>query len=150
MQLLVLGYILMGARLILKRSVVDSILTYAQMAYPKEGILLLRGQATPQETVISDVVIPPRAVHGFGFANFPWHMLPIDRSILGTVHSHPSGSLRPSVQDVNHYYGRIMIITVYPFQSRQDLGAFDRNGAIVNYDIEEDDDGNLEHTDPFE
>jgi proteasome lid subunit RPN8/RPN11 len=130
----------MVMHLILKRSVVDSILTYAQMAYPKEGILLLRGHATPPETVINEVVIPPRAVHGFGFANFPWHMLPIDRSILGTAHSHPSGTLRPSVQDLNHYYGRIMIIAVYPFHSHHDLGAFDRNGAIVNYDIVDDDD----------
>ena len=130
----------MVMRLILKRSVVNSILTYAQMAYPKEGILLLRGHATPPETVISEVVIPPRAVHGFGFANFPWHMLPIDRSILGTAHSHPSGTLRPSIHDLNHYYGRIMIITVYPFHSQHDLGAFDRNGAIVNYDIVDDDD----------
>jgi proteasome lid subunit RPN8/RPN11 len=77
-------------------------------------------------------------------------MLPIDRSILGTAHSHPSGTLRPSVQDLNHYYGRIMIITVYPYQSHQDLGAFDRNGAIVNYNIEDDDDGSLERPDPFE
>jgi hypothetical protein len=46
----------MVARLILKRSVVDSILTYAQMAYPKESILLLRGHVTPPNTVINDVV----------------------------------------------------------------------------------------------
>lgn len=140
----------MVARLILKQSVVDSILTYAQMAYPKEGILLLRGHVTTSETVISDVVIPPRAVHGFGFANFPWNMLPIDRSILGTAHSHPSGSLRPSVQDLNHYYSRIMIIAVYPFQSHQDIGAFDRNGTIISYDIEDDDDGGLEYPDDYE
>jgi proteasome lid subunit RPN8/RPN11 len=140
----------MVARLILKRSVVDSILTYAQVAYPKEGILLLRGHFTPSETVISEVVIPPRAVHGYGFANFPWHMLPIDRSILGTAHSHPSGTLRPSVQDLNHYYSRIMIIMVYPFQSHHDIGAFDRNGAIVNYDIVDDDDETLECHDPYD
>jgi hypothetical protein len=57
----------MVARLILKRSVVDSILTYAQMAYPKERILLFRGHATPPETVIREVVIPLYTVHGFGF-----------------------------------------------------------------------------------
>lgn len=140
----------MTTRLILKRSVVDSILTYAQMAYPKEGILLLRGHVTPPETVICEVVIPPRAVHGFGFANFPWHMLPIDRSIIGTAHSHPSRSLHPSVQDLNHYYGRIMIITVYPFYSHQDIGAFDRSGASVNYEIVDDDDGNLEWPDLYD
>ena len=138
----------MVARLILKCSVVDSILTYAQMAYPKEGILLLRGSVTTSETVISEVVIPPLAVHGFGFANFPWHRLPMDRSLLGTAHSHPSGSLRPSVQDMNHYYGRIMLITVSPYQSHHDLAAFDRKGAIVNYDIEDDDDITLENSLP--
>ena len=61
----------MVTRLTIKRSAVDSILTYAQMAYPKEVILLLKGHVTSLETIISEVVIPPRAVHGFGFAHFP-------------------------------------------------------------------------------
>ena len=32
-----------------------------------------------------------------------------------------------------------MLITIYPYQSHHDLAAFDRAGAIVNYDIEDDD-----------
>lgn len=133
---------MMVALLIVNRSVVDSILTYALMAYPREGILLLKGQVKPSKTVISEIVIPPRAVHGFGFANFPVHMLPIDRSIVGTAHSHPSGTLRPSVNDLNQYYGQIMIITAYPYQSHHDIAAFNRKGVIVKYDIVDDDESN--------
>jgi proteasome lid subunit RPN8/RPN11 len=133
----------MVSLLILDRSVVDSILTYAQMVHPREGILLLRGHVKPPKTVISEVVIPPRAVHGFGFANFSPHMLPIDRSIIGTAHSHPSGTLQPSVNDLNHYYGRIMIIIAHPYHSHHNIAAFNRKGLIVNYDIVDDDESKL-------
>lgn len=125
-------------RLLVTHTVLDSILTYDQMAHPREGILLLHGRSDANQITISDVVIPPLAVHGAGFAQFPLHRLPIDRTIIGTAHSHPSGTLRPSIGDLNHYYGRIMIITAYPYQSQQDFAAFDRYGAVVKYHIVDD------------
>ena len=42
-----------------ERSVADSILSYSIHAYPKEGILLLRGKASKDEVLITDVLIPP-------------------------------------------------------------------------------------------
>jgi proteasome lid subunit RPN8/RPN11 len=125
----------MVALVIVNRSVVNSLLTYALMAYPRESILLLKGQIKPSKTMISEVVIPPHAVHGHGFANFPIHMLPIDHSIIGTAHSHPSGTLRPSVNDLNHYYGQITIIAAYPYQSHHDIAAFNRGGVIMKFDV---------------
>jgi hypothetical protein len=65
------------------RSALDSILGYARACYPREAILLLRGKASGEDTTISEVVVPPLAVHGYGFSNLPLHMLPIDFSILG-------------------------------------------------------------------
>jgi len=32
-------------RVVIKKEVVDSLLSYSQMSYPREGILLLRGKA---------------------------------------------------------------------------------------------------------
>jgi len=82
--------------------------------------------------------VPPLAVHGRGFSNFPLYMLPIDLSIVGTAHSHPAGGLRPSVTDLNNFYGRIMIITSYPYQSKQNIAVFDREGNVIEYEEIED------------
>ena len=116
------------------RSALDSILGYARACYPREAILLLRGKASEEGMTISEVVVPPLAVHGYSFSNLPLHMLPIDFSILGIVHSHPSGGLRPSVQDLNRFYGKIMMIVAYPF-TEQDLAAFNSKGEQVPYTI---------------
>jgi len=118
-----------------EKSVADSILSYSMGAYPKEGILLLRGRAERDEILISDVLIPPMATHGQGFSSFPSVMLPMDLSVIGVTHSHPSGSPQPSIQDLNHFYGRIMVITAYPFQSYDNIGVFDSHGDRVRHEV---------------
>jgi len=118
-----------------KRSVVDSLLSYALGAHPREGILLLKGKISRDKTAISEVVIPPLATHGKGFSAFPPHMLPIDFSIVGVAHSHPSGALTPSVDDLNRFYGRIMVIVAFPYQSERDVAVFNREGKMLKFDI---------------
>ncbi len=120
------------------RSVVDSLLSYAIGSHPKEGILLLKGKALKDRTVINEVAIPPLSTRGQSFSSFPLHMLPIDFSILGTAHSHPSGVLAPSVADLNNFYGRIMVIIAFPYQSRQNIAAFDRDGTVLYLEIARD------------
>jgi len=105
------------------------------MQYPREGILLLKGAVNKSEVRVKEVVIPPFAVHGYGYSAFPLHMLPMDFSIVGTAHSHPSGVLQPSIGDLNHFYGRIMVITVYPYDSEEHLAIYDREGKLVEYEI---------------
>ena len=119
----------------IERQVIESVLDYAKACHPKEGILLLRGKSRKGKTIIEEVVIPPLSVRGSGFSNFPLHMLPIDFSIVGTMHSHPSGALRPSTTDLNHFYGRIMIIVAYPYRSEQDIIVLDGEGNNVNFEI---------------
>ncbi len=115
--------------------VVDSILSYAQMLHPREAILLLKGKVDKHRIVVNDTQIPPLATHGNTFSTFPLHMLPIDFSIVGVAHSHPSGVLRPSVTDLNKFYGRIMVITAYPYQSEKNLAIFDREGKPLKYEV---------------
>jgi len=110
-------------------------LSYAKACHPNEGVLLLRGKAGKDKIVIDEVVIPPLAVHGRGFSNFPLHMLPIDFSIVGTAHSHPSGVLHPSVGDLSNFYGRIMIITAFPYETEHDIIALNSEGNPVKYEI---------------
>ncbi|MBS7639442.1 MAG: Mov34/MPN/PAD-1 family protein [Candidatus Bathyarchaeia archaeon] len=121
--------------ILIRRSVIDSILSYARMCHPREGILLLRGKFRRDSIIIEDIVIPPMSVRGEGFSTFPAHMLPLDLSIVGTAHSHPSGHLSPSTGDLNNFYGRIMIIAAYPYRSEDDIAVIDRWGKRIGYAV---------------
>ena len=123
----------MDKEVFVERSVVDSILSYAQMFHPRESILLLKGKIDKKKIVINDVQIPPLATHGNRFSSFPLSRLPIDFSVVGVAHSHPSGALRPSIADLNQFYGRIMLITAYPYQSEKNMIILDREGKQLKY-----------------
>ncbi|MQY62083.1 peptidase [archaeon] len=125
----------MGKEVFVERAVVDSILSYAQMFHPRESILLLKGKIDKKKIVVTDVQIPPLATHGSTFSGFPLSRLPIDFSVIGVAHSHPSGALRPSVTDLNKFYGRIMLITAYPYQSEQNIIILDRKGQPLKYAV---------------
>jgi proteasome lid subunit RPN8/RPN11 len=127
----------MKAAIHVQRVVVDSILTYATVVHPREGILLLRGRSEKHTLIIEEVVIPPFAVHGRGFSRFSGHRLPADFSIVGTAHSHPSGILRPSTGDLNNFYGKVMVITIPPYQSEDHLAIFTRDSTPVPFIIQE-------------
>lgn len=126
---------MMTKHVVIYSSAVKSILNYAKTLHPKEGVLLSRGKVDKNSIVIEEVVIPPLATHGHGFSSFPLHMLPNDFSIIGTVHSHPSGVLKPSIEDLNHFYGKIMIIAAYPYDSDRQIAIFDRAGNSVEYEV---------------
>jgi proteasome lid subunit RPN8/RPN11 len=128
-----MGRGLLDKEIFVERAVVDSILSYAQMLHPREAILLLKGKIDKKKIVINDVQIPPLATHGNRFSSFPLSRLPIDFSVIGVAHSHPSGALRPSVTDLNKFYGRIMLITAYPYQSEQNMILLDREGKPLKY-----------------
>jgi len=129
-----------------EKSVADSILSYSLDAYPREGILLLRGKANKNGILISEVVIPPLATHGRGFSGFSSMMLPMDLSVIGVSHSHPSGALHPSIHDLNHFYGRIMVIAAYPFESYDHIGVFNSRGDKLYHEVVPDQSSNESRT----
>jgi proteasome lid subunit RPN8/RPN11 len=77
-------------------------------------------------------VIPPFSVHGPFFSGFPINELPFDLKYVGTAHSHPNGSSRPSLEDLNHFYGLISIIISHPYDEA-DIHAFNSNGKEIDY-----------------
>ena len=125
----------MAKAVLIERSVIDNILSYAQMLHPRESILLLKGKIDKHTILINNTQIPPLATHGQTFSAFPLHMLPIDFTIVGVAHSHPSGSLHPSATDLNKFYGRIMVIASYPYQSEKNIAIFSREGESLEYSI---------------
>ncbi len=85
--------------------------------------------------MISDVQIPPLAIHGNAFSGFTLSRLPIDFSVIGVAHSHPSGVIYPSITDLNKFYGKLMLITAYPYQTEQNIIIFNREGKSLPYNV---------------
>ena len=118
----------------LKKEFLDSILSYCQMKHPDEGILILRGKSDKGNVLIDGLVMPPFAFGAHSSSGFPRHMLPGDMSYVGTVHSHPSGSAKPSVADLNNFFELISLIVRFPYGD-DDVFAWNSNGVAVTLTI---------------
>ncbi len=121
-------------RVFLKRDVLDSILSFCQMKHPNEGILILKGKSKQGQIHVDGLVIPPFSYTGPTFAGFPHSFLPFDLSYVGLVHSHPSGSARPSVTDLHNFFGLVSIIVQAPYKN-DCIFAWDSSGNTVPLDI---------------
>jgi len=119
----------------ISQTLLKAILENAKMLYPKEMIFLLRGERHKDLIKISELIVPPLATYGQGFANIPIHMLPIDFSIVGTVHSHPSGNLSPSPADINHFWGSILMIVGFPFTDNMNVAVYNHKGERLTLKI---------------
>ncbi|GIU72197.1 MAG: metalloprotease [Candidatus Nitrosocaldaceae archaeon] len=120
---------------VFKREVRDSILTFCKIHHPHEAILILCGNNKKDRLIIERLMVPPLSEHGPYYSGFPTYMLPYDRSIIGTAHSHPSGNATPSLTDLHHFIGLVSVIVRYPYEDR-DLFAYNSNGEELEYSIE--------------
>ena len=113
----------------------ETILEGAKQLHPRESFLFLRGKKSKGVISISDLIVAPFAVHGRGFASFSPHMLPIDFSVVGTVHSHPSGNIKPSHVDLNYSFGRILMIVGYPFADENCVAVYSSDGEKLSLQV---------------
>jgi len=122
-------------KVLLKKKVLDSILSFCQMKHPNEGILILKGKSKNGEIKIDGLVIPPFSETGPTFAGFPHSFLPFDMSYVGMIHSHPSGSAEPSVTDLHNFFGLVSMIVKFPYDDHS-IFAWDSNGNTIPLFIE--------------
>ena len=122
-------------KVLLKKEVLDSILSFCQMKHPNEGILILKGKSKNGEIKIDGLVIPPFSETGPTFAGFPHSFLPFDMSYVGIIHSHPSGSAEPSVTDLHNFFGLVSMIVKSPYND-DSIFAWDSNGNAIPLSIE--------------
>ena len=101
----------------------------------QEKTFCFSGEKSKESLQITELVIPPLAVHARRFANAPLYMLPMDFSIIGLVHSHPNGNLALSNVDFNHFFGRIMMIVGFPFISEDNVAIYDSKGEQLKLEI---------------
>jgi len=118
----------------IKESLLKVVLENASLMHPREILFMLRGEKKGDTIHISDLIIPPFATYGHGFTTFSLSALPIDFSIVGTAHSHPSGNVKPSIGDLNQAIGKIIMIVGFPYTSRN-VAVYDREGNRVELEI---------------
>jgi proteasome lid subunit RPN8/RPN11 len=111
--------------ILVDRGLLEEMLAFAKERHPKEAVMLLRGSANREAITITDYLFPPFATTNSISASYPIHMLPIDFSIVGSAHSHPSGSLGQSAQDIHNIYGRISLLMAYPY-GLGDVAAYNK------------------------
>ena len=109
----------------IKKRTLKMILEASKSQYPEEFGALLRAE----KGVIYELILLPGTVAGERHAIFHFSNLPIDSTVVGTIHSHPSGAIYPSGADVDLFgkFGWIHIITGFPYE-RQSWRCFDSNG----------------------
>jgi len=119
----------------IKRKCLDFILECAKSSYPNEFGGLLRVDTDEKHTIV-EIVILPGTISGDSHAIFKLHMLPIDFTIVGTIHSHPSVSFHPSDADALLFrkYGKVHIVVACPFTDSS-WRAYDHNGNELEIEV---------------
>ncbi len=129
------------------KDIMDAIYAGAKQLYPRESFLLLRGKPGKNEIKVTDLVLAPFAAHGHGNVRFNPFMFSGDFSLVGTVHSHPSGNISPSNVDMNYFFGRILMIVGSPFEGRGCVAAYNCKTERLIIEITEEIGKNFEEED---
>jgi proteasome lid subunit RPN8/RPN11 len=103
----------------------------AKSSYPKEFGGFLRADMENKHKIV-EIMLLPGTISGDSHAIFHLHMLPVDYTIVGTVHSHPSPVPHPSDADLALFqkYGKVHIIAGYPYDESS-WNAFNYKGQEI-------------------
>lgn len=119
---------------VLTRQAANGIITFSKTYHPNEAILILQGKKKGNEITVDGLVIPPFSSNGPFYSGFPMHDLPFDNSYVGTAHSHPGPSNRPSLEDLNNLFGFVSVIIHFPYED-ETIAAWDRQGRKLELSI---------------
>ncbi len=111
--------------LYIRRELLDAVMEAAMHSLPSE---FAAGLSARGDT-IHDLVLIPSTKSNFHSATFNYHSILGDFSTVGTIHSHPSGHIVPSVPDLRLFsnVGRVHVIVGFPF-APDSWAAFDKAG----------------------
>jgi proteasome lid subunit RPN8/RPN11 len=135
------GFLSLGKRMLpmpilIRRNAILSALAGARAANPNEFVCLLRGRRKKGDLIIEDTLIPPGIMTSETMTSFSDWMLPYIEGLVGTFHSHPGGSTRPSQQD-RHLFsqkGGVNFIAAEPF-GLKDVSAYLGNGKKAEFTV---------------
>ena len=86
--------------------------------------------------VITEVILVPGTISSQRSAILRLYMMPIDLSIIGSAHSHPTPNATPSEADLKLFSnsGQVHLIVGFPY-NMESWKAYARNGEEISLDI---------------
>ena len=119
--------------ILINRELLDGIMGLCRKQHPREILGLLR----VEKGITTEFILPPGALTSYQDGVFFPSRLPLDPSLEGTVHSHPSGNPYPSLRDLNDVFKkkRFHFILAYPYNTFDCIKCFDKNGQELKFKI---------------
>ena len=119
----------------IKRATAESIAIASRNVFPKEFIAMLGSKG--KNNVIDELVVLP-SLFGDSFSSIDLNLVPFDKSIVGSIHSHPSPNNNPSSEDKRFFKktGKINLIISYPFNIGN-IAAYNADGKRIELEVVE-------------
>lgn len=116
----------------IKGELLDGFFALCRAHHPKEFLGLLK----IDNNVFTEFILPPGAVTSRNTGVFFPGRIPINRDYQGTIHSHPSGTLIPSLQDLNSVFkgNRVHFIVGFPYNLNH-IKCYDKNGIELQFKV---------------
>lgn len=117
------------------REVLESVIYYSKKAYPNEFLAFFDGEVIDKILYITGLIFVPGETSNTG-AIVHTERIPMNTKYMGSVHSHPGPSARPSDADLMTFSknGFFHMIVCLPY-SFQTFKAYDRHGSPMNYTV---------------
>jgi proteasome lid subunit RPN8/RPN11 len=116
------------------RGVILSIIDFARGSHPREFTALLEGKVRKGTLWITGLIY--QQYESSEFATVTHLDLPLLHNTVGSVHSHPGPSNRPSRTDLLGFnkHGIIHLIISAPYTEETIVG-YDKQGKVLNFSI---------------
>ena len=121
---------LQSKKVIIKRELLDGFLALCREHHPKEFLGILK----MVNDIFTEFILPPGAITSRSSSVFFPTRLPTNQYYQGTIHSHPSGNLNPSLQDLNNVFKRnsANFIVGFPY-TLNNIKCYDKNGSELQF-----------------
>ena len=116
----------------IKKELIEELINAAKNNYPNEFLCFLGGD-TKKEEITEFVFLPSRSNENS--ASIDTQAMPFDETIIGTLHSHPSGYNYPSNADkrmFSKYF--VNLILGYPFLI-ENIGVYDKKSKKTELNL---------------
>ncbi len=110
----------------------EFLLHVCRSTHPNEFAGFLR----EKKGVITEILLAPGTLFGRGGSVVNQWMLPLDPSISGTAHSHPSSNVSPSSNDLRFFsvFGKYHAIVGFPY-NKETIQFYKRDGTRLPHKV---------------
>ena len=116
----------------IKRSLIEDACEAARKYYPDEFMCFLGGDK--KKKTVDEVVMLPNT-SGEDYATISEIVIPIDESIVGSLHSHPDSSAEPSEEDLKFFAKHPINVIIDGTYSPAGARFYDQKGGRIRPEI---------------